>query len=175
MTKEEIFTLIQTSIKNDRLGVLKALKDSYVAVNPLISDKELFLVIEREFIRGNGFLVYHLGKVMKQQVESTDGEKKSNWIQAVAAILPALGGLFGGGKKDDGGAAAAAAAQQNQQQMMIQFQMAQQQAAAEAQARKEEQRREDEASRRRSNMMIFGGIGGVVVIGLVIFLVVRKK
>lgn len=176
MTKEQILNLIQATILNNRIGVISALKKSYVDVNPDIDNKQLFYVIEREFINGNGYLVYHLGVLMEKELAGEGKEKHSNWVQAVAAILPALGGLFGGGKDNSAAQAQAAAAAQNQQQMMMQFQMAQQQAEAARQQREEQARRED-AARRRGNTLIIVGIVGAVIItgGIIAFVVSRNK
>ncbi|MHA1988274.1 MAG: hypothetical protein ACW98D_16685 [Promethearchaeota archaeon] len=154
---------------------MKALKKSFVDVSSNISDKDLFLVIERELIKGNGYLLYHLSVLLKSEMNTSNGEYKSNtWGQVLQGVAPLLGGLFGGKKGDDGQAMAQAQAQAQNDQMMMQFQMAQQQAQADAQ-RRDAQKRDDDARRRSTNMMVFGGIGAVVVIGLVVFLATRPK
>ena len=53
--------------------------------------------------------------------------------------------------------------------------MQNQQNIANQQAMAEAKRRDEDAARTRTNMMIFGGIGGAVVLGLVVWLAVRKS
>jgi len=74
---------------------------------------------------------------------------------------------------DKGGSAKQSTGEQvGLQQYRMQQQM--QQDMLDKQERDDQIRREDDARRRSTNMMIGFGVGGVLIVGLVIFLVVKK-
>jgi len=95
---------------------------------------------------------------------------KGNIGSTLTAGVGMLGNIFGGIKDTstpvsapNDGSSGMFTMMQNQQNIAAQN------------ARDDARRREDESSQSRTNMMIFGGIGGVVVLGLVVFLVVKKS
>lgn len=181
MNKEDVYSVIKLSIANNRAGVVDALNKSLVKINTETRDDELFYIIEREILNGNGFLVYHLEDVIKDASRdsasnfsnTTSSASGDAWLGAVTAVIPLVGGLFGGGKNNSASNQQAQAAL-NQQQMMMQYQMAQQ-AAENAKAQQvAEQQARDAAARRSNNMMIFGIIGGIIVFGGIMAIVLTR-
>jgi hypothetical protein len=171
---DELFELIKLNIESNKKDVINTLNKSYINVNSDVSDKELFLIIERQLKEGNGYIAFHLESLINKNTPSLNIKNKeySNIAPIIMAGVSVLGSLFGGKKGDDGQAQAQAQAQN--QQMMMQYQMAQQ--SQENARRREDARREEEKqARRTTNMMIFGGIGLVLVLGVGIWAITRKK
>ncbi|MHA1988277.1 MAG: hypothetical protein ACW98D_16700 [Promethearchaeota archaeon] len=175
--------IINNLIATNKPKVIKALKDSFVEVDTNISDEKLFSLIESEIIKGNGYLIFNLGRLIDKVYKTEPTESKSNgegggfgsWMsnpnnqQLVGMGVGLLGNLF-----NKGGDKAPPPSNNSSNSMMMQYQMAQQQAQQQLQKDEEERRRREEAQR-STNMMIFGGIGAVVVIGLVVFMVTQNK
>ena len=174
MNREEAIKLIENKIQESRPEIVEALKKSFVEVNPDTNDKELLLIIEREILNGNGFLLFHLEEVVgnKEKTSSAGGDWAAAAIPTIGGLL---GGLLGGGKSGGSSQGIANQVAQQQQQMMMQYQMASQQAQAEAARKKQELILKQEAARRSGTMMIVGVVGGIVVIGGIAAIILTKK
>jgi len=168
LTKANALKMIDQAIISNKKGVINALRKSQVGVASNISDRALSELVINQLNAGNGYLMFHLGKVLdstlnlnSKSVSSAEGDKKgffgsigdffSKNKDAIGAGASLLGGLFGGGQGQP--AQPTAPAGSDQSAILMQMQMAQQQQAAQ-QAARDRAREQEAADRRRNNLMI---------------------
>jgi len=180
-SNEKIYTIISDTIEKNKTQVIDALNNSLVVVSEDITDKDLFANVKNEIIKGNGYLIYNLGKVIDGV--RTPQEKKSNgegggfgaWMsnpqnqELVGMGAGLLGNLF-----NSGGNEVPPPNNDMSNQMMIQFQLAQQKAQAEADRERAESRARGD-KQRSLNMIIAGVVGALVIAGGATAIIMSKK
>jgi len=180
-SNEKIYKILNKTISDDKSKVVEILRKSKVDVPSEPTKKDLFFIVNKEIIKGNGYLIYNLGRLIDEIYGTEPIEKMSNgsgdgfgaWMsnpdnqQLVGMGAGLLGNLF-----NTGGDNAAPPSNDTNNQMMMQFQLAQQQAQAEAARRRTE--REEAAARRSQNTMIIGLVS-IVVIGGAIAITMANK
>jgi len=201
LTKSEVLRLIRQSIISNRDKAINALNLSGIDASSDMDDKLLFNLVLSNLESGNVKLIANFGYVlddtfdmstMSENFSGGDGKlalpsgvsvgdsgspAKDTWFSQNKGKITRTGisilrGWFGGGDKTTPVATNLATNPSSSTSMMQMMQM--QQAQAQAQATEDARRREDADKRSSTNMMIGLGVGGVLVVGLIIFLAVKK-
>jgi len=103
MKKEDVISVINKVIFENRDDVLKALRDSNVVIPILSSEKEISDIVIKELHSGNGYLAVYLGEVI-----DSNKSNKSDFIGAVIAGGQMLYGMYKGSQAQKAAKKAAA-------------------------------------------------------------------
>ena len=83
LSKGESLNQIKRVIINKKNDVITALQSSYVEVPENISNNELFNVVMKTLVKGNGYFVYHLTQVISDgEVPETSNADGAGWNAA---------------------------------------------------------------------------------------------
>lgn len=179
MEQQKVISLLKSVIKTRRNEVIKALQDATVVLPYNFTDEDLLQTILKELRNDNGYLVYHLGRVIDNFFDATT-EKKSNWVAAAIGVGSQLLGSLMGGKGDDGKAMAKAQLQAAQAEAKRQEALQKQMLIAASEAEAERLRSEAMIKKRKAStqrtVITISLIGGTLIIGgIVAYFALRTK